>query len=128
MKKYLIQKEIEAEPMLQFEAEARLGREIDNKSQEDMGFLTCNMQTLQFDWIRESLFEGKAFDTPNERMFYLYNKLSEWQTFFRQYTKTNTKISQDERLQVYLINRHIKAMLVSLCKILNINTLKEVKE
>lgn len=128
MKKYLIQKEIEAEPMLQFEAEARLGREIDNKSQEDMGFLTCNMQTLQFDWVRESLFEGKAFDTPNERMFYLYNKLSEWQTFFRQYTKVNTKISQDERLQVYLINRHIKAMLVSLCKILNINTLKEVKE
>lgn len=128
MKKYLIQKEIEAEPMLQFEAEARLGREIDNKSQENMGFLTCNMQTLQFDWVRESLFEGRAFDTPNERMFYLYSKLSEWQIFFRQYTKVNSKMSQDERLQVYLINRHIKALLASLCKILNINTLKETAE
>lgn len=128
MKKYLIQKEIEAEPMLQFEAEARLGREIDNKSKEDMGFLTCNMQTLQFDWVKESLFEGRAFDSPTERMFYLYEKLTEWQTFFRQYTKINPKMSQDERLQVYLVNRHIKALITSLCKILNINTLKTTEE
>lgn len=128
MKKYLIHKTIEAEPMLQFEAEARMGREIDNNSKEDMGFLTCDMQTLQFDWVQESKFEGRAFDSPNERMFYLYDKLTEWQTFFRQYTKVNANMSQDERLQVYLINRHIKAMITSLCKILNINTLKETTE
>lgn len=114
--------------MLQSEAEARLGREIDNSSNEDVGFLTCNMQTLQFDWVRESLFDGKAFDSPSERMLYLYGKLTEWQAFFRQYTKTATGVSQDERLQVYLINRHIKAVIASLCRILNINFLKTTKE
>lgn len=127
MKKYLIQKEIEAEPMLQFEAEARMGREIDNNSKEDMGFLVCDMQTLQFNWVQESKFEGKPFDSTHEQMLHLYNKLTWWQTFFRQYTK-RTKMSQDERLQTYLINRHIKAMITSLGKILNINTLKKVSE
>lgn len=128
MKKYLIQKEIEAEPMLQFEAEARMGREIDNGSNEDMGYLTCDMQTLQFNWVQESKFEGKPFDSSYEQMLYLYNKLAWWQTFFRQYTKSNTKVSHDERLQTYLINRHIKAMITSLGKILNINTLKRASE
>lgn len=124
MKKYLIQKEIEAEPMLQYEAEARMGREVNNDSKEDMGFLTCDMQTLQFDWVHESKFEGKPFDSTYEQMLHLYSRLTWWQTFFRQYTKSNTKMSHDERLQTYLINRHIKAMITSLNKILNINTLK----
>lgn len=128
MKKYLIQKEIEAEPMLQFEAEARMGREIDNDSNEDVGFLTCDMLTLQFDWVQGSKFEGKPFDSAHEKMLHLYNKLTWWQTFFRQYTKVNNKLSQDERAQAYLINRHIKAMIASLCKILNINTLKTISE
>ena len=128
MKKYLIQKEIEAEAMFQFEAEARMGQEIDNDTQEDNGFLTCDMQTLQFDWVRESKFEGRPFDTPTEKMFYLHDKLPIWQAFFRQYTKANKRISQDERLQVYLINRHLKAIDMALNKILNINTLSNIEE
>lgn len=128
MKKYLIQKTIEAEPMFQYEAEARLGREIDNNTKEDAGFLTCNMDNLQFDWVPESKFEGRAFDAPDERMFYLYDKLAEWQTFFRNYTKSKARISQDERLQIYLINRHLKAVSTALGKVLNINTLSKVKE
>lgn len=127
MKKYLIHKTVEAEPMLQFEAEARLGREIDNTTKEDAGFLTCNMDNLQFDWVPESEFGGRAFDSLDEQMFYLHEKLSEWHTFFTSYTKNKPSATKDEKLQVYLINRHIKAMSTALGKILNINSLKKTK-
>lgn len=126
MKKYIIEQTVEAEPMFQYEAEARMGREINNKSKEDNGFLTCNMKTLQFDWVNESNFKGKPFDSDVEKMAYIYQKLNEWQTFFRQYTKVNKKISQDERLQIYHINRHFKALNVALNKILNINILNNI--
>lgn len=124
MKKYLIQQTIEAEPMYQYEAEARMGREIDNNSREDYGYLTCDPATLQFDWVKESDFKGKLFDSPLDRMYCLHNMLSEWEMFFREHTKNNRRISQDERLQVYLINRHLKALDRALSKILNINALQ----
>lgn len=126
MKKYLIEKTFEAEPMVKYEAEARLGKEVGDDTKEDKGFLTCDMKTLQFNWIPESKFEGKVIDSLNDEMLYIYDKLSKWQTFFRNYTKEKVKMSQDERLQIYLINRHLKAVNTSLNKILNINHLENM--
>lgn len=125
MKKYILQQTIEAKPMVKSEAESKLGHDITNGNSEERGFLTCDMDNLQFGWVTESQFNGKPFDTPHEQMYYLHNKLEEWQTFFRSYTKEN-KMSQDERLQVYLINRHLKSLVSSLSKILNIEQIKAI--
>lgn len=121
MKKFIIQQVLEAEPMPRKTAEERMKREID--STEDSGFLTCDLTSLQFDWIGKPDFKGRPFDSPIERMFFLHDRLPEWIAFFRQHTKNNAKMSQDERLQVYLINRHLKALDQALNKILNIHTL-----
>lgn len=128
MKKYLVQKTLEAEEMLQFEAEARLGREIDNPSKEYMGFLTCDTATLKWDWIPESQFDGKPCDTPLENVFLFQDFISKWQTFFRKYPKVKERISQDERLQVYQINRHLKAIDTAMQKILNLNIINNTTE
>lgn len=125
MKRYILQKTIEAEPMVKAEAEAKMCKEISSGTSEENGFLTCDMEKLQFGWLAESQFNGKPFDTPHEQMYFLHSKLEEWQTFFRNYTKEN-KVSQDERLQVYLINRHLKSLVSSLDKILNIGQLKRI--
>lgn len=128
MKKYLIERTLEAEPMYQYEAEAKMGREIDNPYKEDLGYLVCDMETLKFDWIKESQFKGRAFDTLEEKMYVLYDRLKHWETFFKEYTKKQKSITSDERQQVYRMNRHIKALNLALTKILNINTLKRTSE
>lgn len=128
MKKYLMQKTLEAEEMLQFEAEARLGREINNQSKESMGFLTCDTKTLKWDWIPESAFDGKPCDTPSENVFLFKDFINKWQLFFRKYPKIKEHISQDERLQVYQINRHLKAIDTAMSKILNINIINNTTE
>ena len=122
MKKYIIQKTIEAEPMLRYEAEARLGREID--SNQDDGFLVCDMAKLKFDWVSEANFHARPFDSETERMFFLHGKIDEWQKFLSKYAKENHQISQAERTQICLIGRHMRAIRTSLTKILNINALK----
>lgn len=123
MKKYLVQKTLEAEPMLQYEAEARLGREIDNRTKDSAGFLVCDMQTLKWDWIADSMFNGKPCETMTENTFIFQNELSKWKTFFGKYTKEKEGITQTERLHVYQINRHLKALSAITNKILNINIL-----
>lgn len=120
-----MQKTLEAEPMLQCEAEAKLGREIVNTSKDDMGFLTCDMETLQWDWVPEASFKGKPCETAMENVFLFQNAISNWATFFRQYTKANKGMSQEERLQVYQINKHLKAIKVVADKILNINIINK---
>lgn len=121
MKKFIIQQVLEAEPMPRKTAEERMKREI-SSSQED-GFLTCDLTTLQFDWVGKSDFKGRPFDSAIERLFFLHDRLPEWLAFFRSRTKNNPKMSQDERVQTYLINRHLKAIDQALNKILNIDTL-----
>jgi hypothetical protein len=128
MKKYLVQKTLEAEEMLQYEAEARLGREINNQTKECMGFLTCNIETLEWDWEPETTFRGKPCDTPLENAFLFQDFVSKWQTFFRKYPKIKENISQDERLQVYQINRHLKAINVAIQKILNCSIINNTTE
>lgn len=128
MRKYLVQKTLEAEPMLQYEAEARLGREIDNTTSDPMGFLVCDLETLQWDWIPESKFQGKPCDTPLENVFLFQNAIDKWKTFFHQYPKNKKDMSQYERLQVYQINKHLKALDAATCKILNQNIINNTKE
>lgn len=123
MKKYLVQKTLEAEPMLQYEAEARLGREINNQTKDSAGFLVCDMKTLKWDWIAESMFNGKPCDTISENTYIFQNELNKWRTFFYKYTKEKEHITQAERLQVYQINKHLKALSVAINKIMNINIL-----
>lgn len=123
MKKYLVQKTLEAEPMLQYEAEARLGREINNQTKDSAGFLVCDMETLKWDWIAESMFNGKPCDTISENTYIFQNELNKWRTFFYKYTKEKEHITQAERLQVYQINKHLKALSVAINKIMNINIL-----
>lgn len=120
-----MQKTLEAEPMLQYEAEAKLGREIDNASDKDMGFLTCDMETLQWDWVPEASFKGKPCETAMENVFLFQTAINDWTTFFRQYTKNNRGMPQEERLQVYQINRHLKAIKAATDKILNINIINK---
>lgn len=120
-----MQKTLEAEPMLQCEAEAKLGREIANTSKDDMGFLTCDMETLQWDWVPETSFRGKPCETAMENVFLFQGAINDWATFFRQYTKANRGMSQEERLQVYQINKHLKAIKTIADKILNINIINK---
>lgn len=128
MKKYLVQKMLEVEPMLQYEAEARLGREVTNTTHDAMGFLTCDLNTLQWDWIPESQFQGKPCDTLLENTFIFQDMIDKWQTFFHQYPKNNKNISQSERLQIYQINKHLKAIDATICKILNLNIINNATE
>lgn len=123
-----MQKTLEAEPMLQYEAEARLGREVSNTTNDAMGFLVCDMETLQWDWIPESQFRGKPCDTPLENTFIFQNAIDKWRTFFHQYPKNQKDISQYERLQIYQINKHLKAIDAAVCKILNLNIINNTTE
>ncbi len=116
-----MQKMLEAQPMLQFEAEARLGREVENTNGNPMGFLICDTETLQWNWIPEELFHCKPCETINEHTFIFQSEIDKWQTFFRQYSKNKKGISQSERMQVYQINKHLKALNNAVCKILNEN-------
>ena len=128
MKKYLVKKTLEADPMLQYEAEARLGREIDNTTSDAMGFLVCDLETLKWDWVPESQFKGKPCDSPLENMFLFQNAIDKWKAFFHQYPKNKKGIPQCERLQVYQINKHLKAINAAACKILNLNIINNTKE
>ena len=123
-----MQKTLEAEPMLQYEAEARLGREIDNPTNDAMGFLVCDLETLKWDWVPENHFQGRPCDTPLENTFIFQNMVDKWKTFFRQYPKNKKDISQYERLQVYQINKHLKALDAAVCKILNLNIINNATE
>lgn len=123
-----MQKTLEAEPMLQYEAEARLGREINNTTNDAMGFLVCDLETLQWDWIPEAHFQGKPCDTTLENTFIFQNMIDKWKTFFHQYPKNKKDISQYERLQVYQINKHLKALDMAVSKILNLNIINNATE
>lgn len=116
-----MQKTLEVEPMFQYEAEARLGREINNPSNDAEGFLVCDTETLQWDWMPESLFRGKPCNTATENIFIFRDDINKWKNFFHQYPKENKSISQDERLQIYQINKHLKNIDIALRKILNLN-------
>lgn len=128
MKKYLVQKTLEAEVMLQYEAEARLGREVNNTTNDAMGLLVCDLETLQWDWVPESQFRGKPCDTPLENIFIFQSLIDKWKTFFHQYPKNKKGMSQHERLQVYQINKHLKALDAAICKILNLNIINNATE
>lgn len=128
MKKYLVQKTFEVEPMLQYEAEARLGHEINNPSKEYMGVLTCDTETLKWDWVPETHFRGKPCETPLDNAFLFRDFITQWQTFFRKYPKIKEHLSQNERLQVYQINRHLKAIDTAIQKILNLNIINNTIE
>lgn len=123
-----MQKMLEAEPMLQYEAEARLGREVNNTTKDTMGFLVCDIETLQWNWIPESKFNGKPCDTPIENAFLFQNTIDKWQTFFHQYPKNKKGMSQSERLQIYQINKHLKAIDAAICKILNLNIINNTTD
>lgn len=82
MKKYLVQKTLEAEPMLQYEAEARLGREINNQTKDSAGFLVCDMETLKWDWIAESMFNGKPCDTIPEKHIHIPKRTKQMDSIF----------------------------------------------
>lgn len=125
MQKYLIQKTIEAEPMLRTEAEARLGREIDAPIRETVGYLSCDMDKLKWDWVPQNNFEGKPFNTPLEQLMVFSSQLEYWQRFFSAYNKNKTNISQQERLQIYKINRHMEFFADAIKKVININQIKQ---
>ena len=127
MKKYLMQKTLEAKPMLQFEAEARLGREVNNTNGNPLGFLICDTDTLQWDWIPEEQFHYKPCETIEENTFIFKNEIDKWQTFFHQYSKNKKGISQSERMQVYQINKHLRAIDTAVCKILNENIINNTQ-
>lgn len=127
MKKYLVQKTLEAMPMLQCEAEARLGREVVNKSKSDAGYLICDTNTLQWDWVAEQSFNGQPCDTITENTYIFHNEINKWETFFHKYSKEKEGVSQEERRQVYQINRHLKALDAAIRKILNINIINDTQ-
>lgn len=124
MKKYLIQKTIEAEPMLKTAAEARLGHEIDT-SKDNLGYLTCDMETLQWSWIPESQFEGKPCETPLEKLEILRKQIASWKNFFATYNKNKSNITPQERNWVYQTNRHVDFFLDTINKIININQIQQ---
>lgn len=122
-----MQKTLEVKPMLQYEAEARLGKEIDNPNGNPLGFLICDTETLQWDWIPEERFNYKPCETIEDNTFIFQSEIDKWQTFFRQYSKNKKGISQSERMQVYQINKHLKAIDNAVCKILNENIINNTQ-
>lgn len=125
MKKYLIQKTIEAEPMLKAAAEARLGREIDSERKDNMGYLTCDMETLQWTWVPESKFEGKPCDTPLEKLEALQGQMASWKNFFATYNKNKPNMTLQERNWIYQANRHVDFFMETISKIININQIQQ---
>lgn len=126
MKKYLVSKLVEAEPMLKSEAEAKLGYEINNPTDSDEGYLMCDSNTLKWHWIPRSLFDVQKCDTPIERIMLLHEKMDICQKFFKGYNKVKRDCSPEERQQVYLINRHIKPLQAAITKILNFNFINSI--
>lgn len=124
MKKYLIQKTIEAEPMLRAAAEARLGYEIDGSIHDNVGYLSCDMEKLKWDWIPESKFDGKPFNTPLEQLMAFGSQLEYWQNYFLTYNKNKTNLTPQERQQIYKINRHMEFFADAVKKVININQIQ----
>lgn len=125
MKKYLIQKIVEAEPMLKMEAEARLGREVNGNKKDSLGYLVCGMTDLKWDWVSQRKFHGIAFNTPNDKMIVWLKQLEEWQKFFKDYSKKKERTSNMERIRIYQTNRHIKSLIESVKAIININLIQQ---
>lgn len=121
MKKYVIQKTIEAEPMFKYEAEARLGRELGGKVKDAMGFLVCDMNGLKWDWVPEEKFGGVPCDTPQEQLMLFLKQLRQWISFFEKYTKIKISVDKQERLWVYNVIKHLKLLNTTLMKLLNKN-------
>lgn len=125
MKKYLIQKTLEAEPMLKTEAEARLGHEIEVPKNDNVGYLYCDMSTLKWVWIPESRFDGKPFNSILEQLMVFDSQLKYWQNFFLTYSKEKGNVAIPERQQIYRINRHLKLFVDAIQKVININQLQK---
>lgn len=118
-----MRKTLEAKPMFQYEAEARLGREVSNTSKSNMGFYVCDTGTSQYNWIQEDSFNAKPCETLTENVFIFKDDINKWMTFFRQYTKNKKEITRYEQTQVYLINKYLKGIDAAINKILNTNIL-----
>lgn len=121
MKKYTIQKTIEAEPMFKYEAEARLGHELEGKAEDAAGFLVCDMNGLKWNWVPEEKFTGVPCDTPQEQLMVFLRQLREWTSFFEKYNKIKAGVDKQERLWVYNTVKHLKLLNTTLMKILNKN-------
>ncbi len=128
MKKYLIQSVVKAQPMSRNEAEARLGYEMDCISKEDEGYLIDNDSSgiFQQHWVGESNFKGKPFDSVSEQLYCMGEQLSKWESFINQYAKQTSNMSSDERMQIQLIQAHLKVLGNAVSRITNINVLKEM--
>ena len=125
MKKFLVQKTIEAEPMLKHEAETKLGKEIGGNKKDSLGFLTCDMNSLQWEWTPQNKFDGVPFDTQMEQLAAFMNQLKYWETFFKKYNKAKINLTKSEQLRVYKANRHIKSLLTTVKEIININLIQQ---
>lgn len=121
MKKYIIQKTIEAEPMFKYEAEARLGHELSGKVKDAMGYLVCDMNGLKWDWVSEEKFSGVPCNTPQEQLMLFLKQLRQWISFFEKYTKIKINVDRQERLWVYNAIKHLKLLNTTLMKLLNKN-------
>lgn len=121
MKKYVIQKTIEAEPMFKHEAESKLNKKLECGTDDSVGYLVCDMEKLKWNWIQEEKFEGVPFDTPPEQLLLFLKEIRQWTTFFKKYNREKPNTDRQEQLWVYNVNKHLRLLNDVLMKILNKN-------
>lgn len=126
MKKYLMLKTVEAEPMLQSEAEAKLGREVGH-DKNALGYLICDTKTLQWDWLSEFRFDGLLFETDIDKLQVLLRKTDEWRLFIIKFLKNNQRLTPDQRRTLYQANRHLKGVNDALSKFLSSNIINTIE-
>lgn len=128
MKRYLLKKEFDAEPMLRDVAEERLGKAIQDKHRTQDGFLILDAETLVLSWLHENDFRGIPFDSYIEKINLFSRDLEVWQRTFRNYTKNNAGLTTEQRQLVYTINRHLNALSKMFKKTLSLNIVQRNKE
>lgn len=126
MKKYLVQKTLSAEPMLQCEAEKLLGRKINNSTPKDNGYYVYDPDSKEYGWIPSSKFDGHPNETVNDKLNNFRRSIDDWQKFFRRYSKhKNGQVSQNERLQIYQLNKFLNGIKTTALRIISINMIQK---
>lgn len=121
MKKFLVQKTMEAQPMLRAEAEARLGHEVEQTTKDDMGFLVCDMEKLEWSWVPQKKFRGVPYDSTLDKLMLCLDQIKQWQEYFKTYTKEKENLTTSERTKIYQVKRHMKSLAEGVKAITNIN-------
>ena len=126
MKKYIYQRKVLAEPATQEEAEAKLGKKIENLFYGNSGYIVQDPKTKETDWMPKSVFEKNTViaDSPIDILRMMIDKADEDISWLQGYTKRSKPII-DKRNRLYMAIRRLKTYRQDLDNVLQITLMEQ---